>query len=354
MLQTSIYWQVFVGCVMREHCFEAFKFIDRYLGSGDDIMAKIKICVFSDYHYSEAHPWGQNGLDEIIERAHSANVDVIMHCGDFSVNAGDNKGFIDKFVNNKYNIPVVFCYGNHELQEIDSLEELNRAYGIENSYYFKEINGFRFIVLDANWWRDDDGSLHRYPGRSVGSPKGWDYDHNIISAEQFEWFKETMETSKLPCIILSHTPIWKSVRAEHIAIMQAIDEVNDRNPGRVMMYFNGHLHRNNIALINRVVHFNVNSTYDGEWQPKKHDLFPKEYLEKYPSMSQCSIFNDPLSAIVEIEDNGHIKINGMETSYVYGVSPEMYGGPFRSAYGIAEPRISSAEFFLRYGKENEL
>lgn len=310
-------------------------------------MSKIKICVFSDYHYSEQHPWGTEGLDKIIERAHGENADVLMHCGDFAVNFGDNRGFIDKFINNKYGLPTVFCYGNHELQGISSLEELNSMYGIEKSYYFKELCGFRFIVLDTNWWRDDDGTVYRYPGKSVGSPKGWDYDHNIISEAQMQWFREAMESSTLPCIIVSHHPIWKSAREEHLAIMRAIDEINEKTPGKVIIYFSGHMHRNNIALINRVVHFNVNATYNGEWQPTAHSLFPKEFAEKYPSMTHCSVFNDPLSAIVEIEDNGHIKISGMETSYLYGVAPEMYGGPFRTAYGIAEPRISSAEFFLK-------
>ncbi len=68
--------------------------------------------------------------------------------------------------------------------------------------------------------------------------------------------------------------------------------------------------------------------------------------------ANCSIFKDPLSAIVTVEDNGHIKIEGMETEYMYGVSPEMYGGPFKEplGYGFCEPRISSGEYFLNSNK----
>ena len=85
----------------------------------------------------------------------------------------------------------------------------------------------------------------------------------------------------------------------------------------------------------------------GEWRPTKHNLFPKEFTEGHAMAANCSIFKDPLSAIVTVEDDGHIKIEGMETDYMYGVAPEMYGGPFKGdGYGICEPRISSGEYYL--------
>ena len=312
------------------------------------IMSKVKICVFSDYHYCPAlYPQDQSGLDTIIERAHTADADVILECGDFAAGATKNDGFLQKFLNNKYGIKTAFCYGNHELEQVDSLELLNKAYGVDNSYFYKDMFGFRFITVDTNFWYDDDGTLYHYPGRGVGSPKGWDYDDNAFGKEQLEWIAKTIDESPYPCILLGHTPVDLSDKPDHKEFLKIIKAANEKNRGRVLIYFSGDKHRNHIAVVDDVLHFNINATYNGEWRPTKHNLFPKEFTEGHSMAANCSIFKDPLSAIVTVEDDGHIKIEGMETDYMYGVTPEMYGGPFQcDGYGICEPRISSGEYYL--------
>ncbi len=314
-------------------------------------MAKIKFCVFSDYHYNpRMYPIEQEGLDEILDRAHQNNVDCILHCGDFSAQSTTNDGFLQKFLNNKYNIPAFGCYGNHELEYVESLEALNKAYGYENSYYYKDIKGFRFVVIDTNHWQDDDGTFFHYPGHAVGSPKGWSYDHNLLGDKQIEWFEKTVKESPYPCIIVGHNPMSRSKREEHKRFIRMINLINYETPGKIPMFLTGHTHKNNIDLFCNVVHFNVNASYNGEWTVTKHNFFPKEYCEGYGMADNCCIFTHPLSAIVTVEDNGHIVIEGMETDYMYNVCPEMYGGPFPDAYGICEPRISSAEFNLMFNK----
>ena len=311
-------------------------------------MSKVKLCVFSDYHYWPAlYPQDQSGLDTIIERAHTADADVILECGDFAAEATKNDGFLQKFLNNKYGIKTAFCYGNHELEQVDSLELLNKAYGVDNSYFYKDMFGFRFITVDTNFWYDDDGTLYHHPGRGVGSPKGWDYDDNAFGKEQLEWIAKTIDESPYPCILLGHTPVDLSDKPDHKEFLKIIKAANEKNRGRVLIYFSVDKHRNHIAVVDDALHFNINATYNGEWRPTKHNLFPKEFTEGHAMAANCSIFKDPLSAIVTVEDDGHIKIEGMETDYMYGVAPEMYGGPFKGdGYGICEPRISSGEYYL--------
>ena len=270
-----------------------------------------------------------------------------MECGDFAAEATKNDGFLQKLLNNKYGIKTAFCYGNHELEKVDSLELLNKAYGVDNSYFYKDMFGFRFITVDTNFWYDDDGALYHYPGRDVGSPKGWDYDDNAFGKEQLEWIAKTIDESPYPCILLGHTPVDLSDKPDHKEFLKIIKAANEKNRGRVLIYFSGDKHRNHIAVVDDVLHFNINATYNGEWRPTKHNLFPKEFTEGHAMAANCSIFKDPLSAIVTVEDDGHIMIEGMETDYMYGVAPEMYGGPFQcDGYGICEPRISSGEYYL--------
>lgn len=152
--------------------------------------------------------------------------------------------------------------------------------------------------------------------------------------------------------MLGHTPVDLSDKPDHKEFLKIIKAANEKNRGRVLIYFSGDKHRNHIAVVDDVLHFNINATYNGEWRPTKHNLFPKEFTEGHAMAANCSIFKDPLSAIVTVEDDGHIKIEGMETDYMYGVAPEMYGGPFKGdGYGICEPRISSGEFFLNNNKK---
>lgn len=310
-------------------------------------MSKIKFCVFSDYHYfPDGYPIGQQGIDIIFDKAYKNNVDCIIHCGDFSAQSTADDGFLQKYINNKYNIPAFGCYGNHELERVESLEELNRVYGIKKSYYYKDISGFRLIIIDTNHWKDDDGTFYHYPGKGVGSPKGWSYDQNLMGDEQLKWFENTVISSKFPCIVVGHNPINKSNIEEHKRTLGIINKINYDCPGKILMFLSGHIHRNNIEIINNVVYFNVNATFNGEWVPSKHTLFPKEFCKGHYMADNCAYFKDPLSAIVTVEDNGHIIIDGMETDYLFGVSPEMFGGPFPNSFGICEPRISSATFKL--------
>lgn len=310
-------------------------------------MSKIKICVFTDYHYHPTrNPYPFEGLEQIVERAHQSSADLIMQCGDLTPDGTHSKDFIDAFLHNKYNIPATFCYGNHELENVASLEILNTLFETETSYFYKDICGFRVISLDSNHWYDEDGTFYRYPGNYWGSPKGWAFDQNAFGRKQLDWMKEAIESTNSPCILLGHAPIHKTNIPEHLELMQYFKETNKKSPGKILMYFSGHTHRNNIEAIDGVVHFNVNSANNGEWQPVSHDLYPKEYSDKYPCVKNNADFETPLSAVVTVNSNGHIIIEGSETTYKFGVTPEMFGGPFPTPYGISVPRIDSKEFYL--------
>ena len=57
------------------------------------------------------------------------------NCGDFITDLKNYKSVLDDFLHNDAKIPAFGCYGNHELELTDSLEILNSAYGLKNSYY---------------------------------------------------------------------------------------------------------------------------------------------------------------------------------------------------------------------------
>lgn len=322
-------------------------------------MSVIKLSVFSDYHYNPwVQPWALEGLDAIFARAVENNVDAVTHCGDFMVTTLEHgKPALDRFLHNPEGLPAFGAYGNHELQGVDSLEALNAVYGLNNSYYYRDLKGFRLIFLDTNHFIKD-GVLQHYPGHSVGGPD-WSYDHNLVGAPQRAWLRETLLASPYPCIIFSHSTFQvdgttrdpdigscNSGSLDAQEIRAIFREVNEAHPNRVLLCINGHYHTNSFATVDGVAYFNVNAAYSGFWSLKKHDCFPKEFIEKYPHAAQCAYYNDPLNAIVTVSSDGELDIDGAKTTYMYGVTPYMCDPYPKPIFGSFEPRITSTHVKL--------
>lgn len=309
----------------------------------------IKLCLFSDYHYNKpCYPIKTDGMNKIIEKAHENGVDAIIHCGDLAADSINSDGLLDTFLHNRYGIPAYGCIGNHELEFVPSLDKVLEIYNVKNNYFYYELKGFRIIFLDTNYWKDDDGTFYHYPGNSVGSPKGWAYDQNLLGEEQLDWLEKTIDESKLPCIIVSHVSLEENGEGDWERANEIINKANRKTPKKVLLCLCGHYHRNRFVVKNNVIFAQINATYNGEWRPQKHNLFPEEYAENGGSMvQQISIFRDPLSCIATLDEDGHFTVKGMKTSYEYDISPEMYGGPFPDGFGsICEPFIPDIDIKL--------
>ncbi len=308
---------------------------------------KIKFLVCADYHLHPQYPITADGITKIVERAKANNVDAMVHCGDFIIDIKNQKAALDEFLHNDAGIPAFGCYGNHELELTDSLEALNAAYGVENAYYYKDLKGFRFVIVDANYFVKD-GVFQRYPGFSVGGPS-WNYDHNMLGEEQLKWLKETLMNSPYPCIIVSHTSFDEAAYGceEADKVRDIINEVNKKYPKRVILCLNGHYHTDSMNVSENVAYFNVNVVYMGDWKPVKHNEYPKEFSEKYESADNAVFFKDPLSAIVTVDSDGIIDVKGAKTSYIYDVTPEMIGLTVQKSYGKSVPYISDYHIELK-------
>lgn len=307
---------------------------------------KIRLSVCSDYHLHPQYPIDASGIDAIVRRAREAKADVMLHCGDFILDLEHQKAALDAFLHNSAGIPAFGCYGNHELELTDSVETMNAAYGIDNSYYYRDVKGFRFVMLDTNFFVKD-GVFQRYPGYSVGGPS-WDYDLNMLGEAQLYWLRQTLLSSPYPCIILSHACLDEkpSCAWDAPTVRKIIHDVNAKFPKRVLLCLNGHIHSDSVVVLDNVVYFNINATYMGAWRLQKHNLFPPEFAGAYASADNCAFFADPLNAIVTVDSDGTVDIEGMETTYLYGVTPADLGLPTETPNGSVVPRISDAHIVL--------
>lgn len=302
----------------------------------------LTFCVFSDYHYWKTHyPQSADGLQAILARADTEHADFIIHCGDFCHNAPEAPELVKAYTDNPYHIPAFGVIGNHEVEAADDLNDVLRVYGMQHQFEYRDIKGYRLIILDTNYFVDpDSGELLHNPPRSHSRPNG---DH--LTPEQLAWLERTIEDSPYPCILFSHATFESAVGCpEAETVREILGRANEKTPGKVLMCLNGHYHRNNIAKADGIVWFDVNAVYNVEWQPKENTLLPEGFRSSARMAKNCCYSRDPLCAIVRV-DGAHITIEGMESEFLYGASPEKLGWPDCNRFGRrAEARISSAEF----------
>ena len=283
-------------------------------------MSKVRFTAFADLHY--APEWFKSEADErlkaIQKRAVESKSDLIVSLGDFSHFPTMAKELIDQY--NNTGIPNYHVLGNHEFDH-DSLEEVVAAYGMAGAYYSFDFNGFRFIMLDNNSFSEFPGICFHYSRRNYfDHGKGREY----IAPEQVEWFRETVKNSPIPCIVMSHASLEYPSQIPNREEVLEIIRQSQNTPGRVMLCVNGHNHRNHLSVVDNVAYFDLNSaTFD--WVGKPHKFFPEEWYKKYECVGNQVIFTDPLSAVITLDTDGNLEIEGMDSSFVCGVTREMTG-----------------------------
>lgn len=281
-------------------------------------MGKIKFTVFSDLHH---HPqWFKTEAPErlraIQQRALQDNSELMLHLGDFCHKTSISHEIIKQY--RDFSIPSYFVMGNHEF-DLASYEEVLQDYGLECGYYFFDHNGFRFVMLDENYFCDFPGIYFHYSERNYfDHPAGRDW----IDQKQLEWFKETVFSSPHPCIVCSHAALkYPSSTKNNEAISQIIRD-SQKLPGKIMLCLNGHYHQDTFNICENVAYFGVNSA-SFFWVPNPHYLYPPELYCEFESIGNQIIYTNPLSATVTLDHDGTIEICGTPGEYWLGVDVEM-------------------------------
>lgn len=309
-------------------------------------MNKVKFSVFGDLHFSEgmwtdnrgiqddnAPAWWCGDCDErldfILNRAKKENVDFIIHCGDFCHNPRGNKAAVEKY--NNFEIPTYHVLGNHDV-EILEIDDVVKRYKMPAEYYYFDRNGFRFVVLNANYMRVDGEDIPYSEGNyfRLGGVR------NYLSRKQIVWFEEVVMTSPYPVIVFGHadmarddegTGAWKNREDFRNVIRKA-----HKNKKRVLMYIGGHMHEDEMKILEHVCYLSINSP-TMFWIPNEHRFFPQEFHDKHVGATNCLIYNDPVHAIITLSEDGTIEIDGMESSFYCDVDlqkvmgKDCFGGP---------------------------
>ena len=246
-------------------------------------------------------------------------------------------------------IKTYHTVGNHD-DDGNSHEETLAAYRLARGYYHFDRGGFRFVVTDTNnclmdgKWVHYSNSNYYAVGRKSGSLI------TRVPPEQLEWLKATIESSPYPCIVTSHASYEREDGSpDRVAVRKIFDDANAKHPGRVRLVINGHHHCDHVRILENIVYLDLNSaSYD--WMVKTHTAYPEEDVKRWKHARHLIAWNDPVSAIITINRNGHLKVEGQRSEFYRGVTPVMAGLPATNGRQnrLITPNIQSFEMTMSY------
>ena len=314
----------------------------------------VKVCVFADLHYLPGK-WTNTEdtsfLERILARAEKAKCDFVIHLGDLVHRVTDeaSRDFLKLYASCR--VPTYHILGNHD-QDCNDWRETVEAFHMPDGHYAFDCCGFRFVVADPNYFCNEPGkfihhSNRNYFNRVKGSTINW------IPPEQLEWMRSVIVGSPHPCVVLSHQsferpPIDGGVMNKD-DVQAIFREANEKRPGTVRVVMNGHLHIDNLRILENVLYWDVASA-NYQWFDKTHDRYSAEYLKTHTMANHTIGWKDPLSAILTLWPDGRVRIEGARSEYLWGISPEDAGLPAHDLCGrYTVPVIQSADLTFNYG-----
>ena len=302
-------------------------------------MSKVTFTAFADLHHHPA--WYKTEAPErlaaIQERAKASHSDFIINLGDLCHKPTESADLIRQF--RDFSIPGYFVLGNHEF-DIDSFEQVLAAYGMSAGYYYFDHGGYRFVILDENYFSDFPGIYFHYSSRNYfdhGRTRDW------MPPEEIAWLRDTVLTSPFPCLLFSHATLECPLHTGGVKCKDEVRKIiadSQKTPGRVIMCVNGHNHRSGLDYVDGIARLDVNSA-SFNWVSKPHHFYPEEWYHIYECVGNQIIFKDPVSAVITLDiENGTIEVEGCPGSFVNGITTEMTDNP--SGYRICTPDMVSA------------
>jgi len=335
-------------------------------------MSKIKFSVFADLHYKKGmYPAAVSDLEEIFARANEQGAEMVVHLGDMCNDYIRSPELLRAYIENEQGFEVYGVYGNHELESAGnnmcSVTPLltNKqscvTWGSDDGsigdgqigYYYFDKGDFRFVALDTNYSKIPESDEYEHNREASWGAPSENTLHDSLGRKQLEWLRQTLicaAKEKKKCIILSHAsfcPQWEN-SPDSCTVRDIFNEVNKIENRTVLLALNGHYHNNRQAIVDEVAYIDVNTVKNGYWQAERFFAYaekdeenpkytfqyteydkngePVESRERAFSslrMGDRSLFfKDALSALVTVDTDGSIDIEGMSTEWAYGIAPK--------------------------------
>ena len=259
-----------------------------FANGGERPKKQIRLGVIADLHGGLAKD-ADARLDAFLDAMKDRDCDALVQLGDFAFPNEKHQRFADKF--NSAHETTLHVIGNHEFDYGLTREDCCKAWGIKSSYYRRDIEGVRILILDGN----DEGSPTHGGGYA-----------SYIGKLQQEWLRRELKGSDLPIVIFSHQPL---------AGMHAVDNAKDiqqllaKHKSKIILCLNGHTHIDLLEQVDDVPYLHLNSA-SYYWVGGK---------------TRMAYYRDPLFSVVTIDpENAKVTIEGKSTEWK-GESPLALG-----------------------------
>lgn len=311
---------------------------------------EVKFLIFADFHYKKKmYASNIEDMNKLLERANNRDVDFVIHLGDFCNDYIGSPELFEAYLNNKYDIPVFGVLGNHELESSGNsmkiitprLSNADVSFGADGAgYWYYDIKNFRLIGLDTNYshsttdgWMHNKTASHTYPS---GNTLGYS-----LSPDQIEWLEKTIADASekgMKALIFSHAGFATGWYASPDAV--TVRSIFRKYPNTVMLASNGHLHTDRFEVIENVAYFDVNACINAYWKQSTGHHYTDEHtftftnyvagkaqepktmcLKDLTQGKNTWFLEDPLSAVVTVNADGNIDIDGSVSAWRYGIAP---------------------------------
>lgn len=349
----------------KENLNKVFK--DSTVFKGED-KNSLTFTLFSDFHYKQDMYIGSiEDLRTILKRADTSGSSFIMSAGDFCNDFAGSPELTNTYLNYKkadgttltaYNI-----YGNHELEasgnSMDTVtptltNNTDVIWGTKDGsfdsnigYYYFEENGFRIVCIDTNYSKNSSGVWEHNEADSHGPPSG-NTSSNSLGDVQLAWLENVLTEAAnngTPCIVVGHAGFsgkFATSSADAATVRAIYARVNAVKADTVVMSINGHEHTNNQGYVDGVFYFDTNTVFNGRWVEMNGSSYHYNDLtyryENYDDKGNLIevkdrkitdlyqgrntwFFEDPLSAVITVDEFGTITVDGMETTWKHNVFP---------------------------------
>ena len=225
--------------------------------------------IVTDCHYADADTAGTrfyreslDKLSECVTRMNAEKVDFLIELGDFkdqdkAPTEQNTLSYLETVerVFRGFHGPTYHVLGNHDTDSISKAQFLSRVRNTNvasgRSYYSFDLNGLRFVVLDANYRAD-----------------GADYDHgdfdwtdaNIPSAE-LAWLRRELTETPGPVIVFIHQ-LLDGAGEVYVKNAGEVRHVLEAS-GKVLAVFQGHHHPGGYSHIAGIHYYTLKALVEG-------------------------------------------------------------------------------------------
>lgn len=279
-------------------------------------MGSVKFALFTDLHH-DIIPDGTERLNHFLTRAREAEVDFIMELGDFCHPCEKNEELRSLF--NGFEKPHYHVIGNHD-SDLCTKDEGIHWLGMDNAYYSFECGNVKFIVLDTS------------------------FSDHLIPDDELAWLQGEIAESLLPIVIVSHHSLENSFRKRGVSNREEVQRMINQataNGKKILLCLNGHDHTDSIEKINKTYYLTLNSISYKWFGPEfEHFCYSRDIHDNYPYVKDIILHSEPLSAIISIDDQCNIEIEGMEGGY-QKITPKELGITGSWDGRVISPHVSS-------------